>query len=88
MRCWYTSLMIFLKSCGSSLPVGREKDLNPLGHSGHLKLHAVVGSIAMLMGRPEMLDFPARLDRWKLLQIFQALDILFGVSFEAREKLS
>jgi len=35
------------------MPVGRVKDLNPLGHSGHLKLHEVVGSMAILAGNPK-----------------------------------
>jgi len=35
------------------MPVGRVKERNPLGHSGHLKLHEVVGSMEMLMGIPE-----------------------------------
>lgn len=33
------------------MPVGREKDRNPLGHSGQRRLHEVVGSIAMAEGR-------------------------------------
>lgn len=32
------------------MPVGRENALNPLGHSGHLRLHEVVGSKEMEMG--------------------------------------
>ena len=35
------------------MPVGRVNDLSPLGHSGHLKLHEVVGSNAMLNGSPQ-----------------------------------
>jgi hypothetical protein len=44
------------------MPVGRVKDRKPLGHSGHLKLQEVVGSIDMLMGKagsealPEILE--------------------------------
>jgi hypothetical protein len=34
------------------MPVSRVKDLNPLGHSGHLKLHEVVGSIVTDTGIP------------------------------------
>jgi hypothetical protein len=34
------------------MPVGREKERKPLGHSGHLKLQLVVGSKEILMGIP------------------------------------
>ncbi|HLT75630.1 MAG TPA: hypothetical protein VKZ68_11100 [Ohtaekwangia sp.] len=34
------------------MPVGRVKERNPLGHSGHLRLHEVVGSIARAIGMP------------------------------------
>lgn len=34
------------------MPVGLVNDLNPLGHSGHLRLQEVVGSIEMLIGNP------------------------------------
>jgi len=34
------------------MPVSLLKDLNPLGHSGHLKLQLVVGSIDTLIGKP------------------------------------
>jgi hypothetical protein len=34
------------------MPVGRVKDLNPLGHSGQRRLQEVVGSIEMLTGIP------------------------------------
>ena len=34
------------------LPVVRVKDLSPLGHSGHDKLQAVVGSIEIEAGFP------------------------------------
>ncbi len=33
------------------MPVGRENERNPLGHSGQRRLHDVVGSIAMAEGR-------------------------------------
>ena len=36
--------MVCLKKSFSSMPVGLVKALNPLGHSGHLKLQDVVGS--------------------------------------------
>jgi hypothetical protein len=32
------------------LPVGLENALNPLGHSGHFKLQAVVGSMEKFAG--------------------------------------
>ena len=44
--------MVSLKKFFSSIPVGRENSLNPLGHSGHLKLQDVVGSKEMEMGNP------------------------------------
>jgi len=37
------------------MPVGRVKDLNPLGHSGQRKLQLVVGSTEMLMGKPAII---------------------------------
>jgi hypothetical protein len=46
----------------SSIPVGRVKDLNPLGHSGHRRLQEVVGSIATLMGIPLIDGLPAHLE--------------------------
>jgi hypothetical protein len=44
--------MVFLKNAGSSIPIGLENWRSPLGHSGHLKLQLVVGSMAMLIGKP------------------------------------
>jgi hypothetical protein len=44
--------MVALKKSVFKLPVLRVNDLNPLGHSGQRKLHAVVGSIDMVMGVP------------------------------------
>jgi len=35
------------------LPVGRVNCISPLGHSGHPKLHAVVGSKAIAKGFPQ-----------------------------------
>lgn len=34
------------------MPVGRVKDRNPLGHSGHRKLQLVVGSTEIEKGTP------------------------------------
>ena len=45
--------MVFLNSVSSSIPVGREKDLSPDGHSGQRRLQDVVGSMDMLMGLPQ-----------------------------------
>jgi hypothetical protein len=38
------------------MPVGRVNARNPLGHSGQRKLHEVVGSIEILMGKPQCID--------------------------------
>lgn len=40
------------------MPVGRVKDLNPLGHSGHLKLQEVVGSNDIAIGIPNCVGLP------------------------------
>jgi hypothetical protein len=34
------------------MPVGRVNSLNPLGHSGHRRLHEVVGSKEIDIGKP------------------------------------
>jgi hypothetical protein len=39
------------------MPVGLEKDLSPLGHSGHLKLQLVVGSNDIEIGKPHCTGF-------------------------------
>ena len=49
--------MLDLKKSALRLPVGLVKDLNPLGHSGHLKLQAVVGSKDNEKGRPHTFGF-------------------------------
>ena len=36
------------------MPVGRVNERNPLGHSGHLKLHEVVGSKDNATGYPQL----------------------------------
>jgi hypothetical protein len=43
--------------------VGLVKDLRPLGHCGQRRLHEVVGSIAMLRGRPLITGTPRHLER-------------------------
>lgn len=35
------------------MPVGRVNERNPEGHSGQRKLHDVVGSIEMLVGKAQ-----------------------------------
>ena len=44
--------MILLNIFCYIMPVGLEKDLNPLGHSGQRRLQDVVGSIERLSGNP------------------------------------
>ena len=44
--------MVFLKNSGFNIPVGRVKALKPLGHSGQRKLHEVVGSKEIDIGKP------------------------------------
>lgn len=46
------SLIVCSKKFFSSIPVGREKDRNPLGHSGHRRLQLVVGSKEIAIGKP------------------------------------
>ena len=45
------------------MPVGRVKDRKPLGHSGHPRLQAVVGSILKEKGLPEITPFLVMRDR-------------------------
>jgi len=49
------------------LPVGLLKAFNPLGHSGHPRLHAVVGSIERANGLPQTIGFFKIRDNQKLL---------------------
>lgn len=44
--------MVFVKKEFSSMPVGLVNARNPLGHSGQRRLHEVVGSKEMEMGKP------------------------------------
>lgn len=44
------------------MPVGLVNDRKPLGHSGQRKLQEVVGSKAILIGKPGVLNLPRRLD--------------------------
>ena len=51
------------------MPVGRVKDLRPLGHSGHRRLQDVVGSMEMLIGKPLIRASFLVLELWKGLTI-------------------
>lgn len=44
--------IVFSKKAGCSMPIGRVNARKPLGHSGHLRLQLVVGSIDTLKGYP------------------------------------
>jgi len=44
------------------MPVGLVKDRRPLGHSGHLKLQDVVGSMDILIGIAGKEAFPVNLE--------------------------
>jgi hypothetical protein len=46
------------------MPVGRVKARNPLGHSGQRKLHEVVGSIEILMGKPQCNERLNVFEKW------------------------
>lgn len=59
--CLYMPSMVFLKKLLFRLPVGLENERNPLGHSGHLRLQAVVGSIDTVKGRPHCTGAPLSL---------------------------
>ncbi len=49
--------MMLVKKSFFRFPVALEKALNPLGHSGHLRLQAVVGSMEMVIGSPHWMGF-------------------------------
>src|SRR5690242_8241179 len=53
--------------------MGRVKARNPLGHSGHRRLQAVVGSMLTLIGSPLMRGSLVRFACWKLLHTRHAL---------------
>jgi len=63
------------------MPVGRVKALNPLGHSGHLKLQLVVGSNETEMGYPHCIGFLSHWLNWKLLITFNTFQMRLIVSF-------
>jgi hypothetical protein len=44
------------------VPIGLVNDRSPLGHSGHLKLHEVVGSIDKAKGFPQCMSFLLLID--------------------------
>lgn len=60
--CFLRGAIMFSKSFGVSMPVGRVNDLNPLGHCGHLKLQEVVGSIPIKNGMPNWWGFETILE--------------------------
>ena len=45
-----------------AFPTGLVKSFSPLGHSGHARLHAVVGSKEAAMGLPKTIGFFIVLD--------------------------
>ena len=47
--------MVCLKESKRIVPVGLVNDFSPLGHSGHERLHAVVGSIETVIGTPQII---------------------------------
>jgi hypothetical protein len=49
--------MVLKKKSFLSIPRGRVNSLNPLGHSGHLRLHEVVGSKEIETGKPHCTGF-------------------------------
>ena len=51
------------------MPVSLLKDRKPLGHWGHLKLHDVVGSIDILIGKDGFHVFNDHLAKKKLVQL-------------------
>ena len=58
--------MIFLFSSVFKFPVARVNCFSPLGHSGHPKLQAVVGSIEIEEGFPQVIGFFNSLESKKL----------------------
>ena len=55
--------MVSLKKSFFNIPVGLEKALNPLGHSGQRRLQEVVGSKEIEMGIPHWMLRPVHLLR-------------------------
>jgi len=56
--------MTFENTGTVSIPVGRVKERNPLGHSGQRKLQEVVGSMAIEYGTEGCITLPVRLEYW------------------------
>jgi len=52
---------VSLKKSALRLPVALENDLRPLGHSGHFRLQAVVGSMDIVIGTPHCIGLPITL---------------------------
>lgn len=72
--------MVRMNTSSPSIPVGREKERNPLGHSGQRRLQLVVGSMLMLTGMPQCTGFFSTRDTWYELHTFTPFQILRGVS--------
>jgi hypothetical protein len=70
------------------VPVGLVKDFKPLGHSGHDKLQAVVGSTDSETGNPQTIGRFTILLKKKLENIFDAFHNLFKVSFDKKLTIS
>jgi hypothetical protein len=69
-------------------PVGRVKLLNPEGHSGHLKLQLVVGSMDTVMGYPLCLFIWNERLKWYENHTTNAFHILRKVNVRANCKAS
>ena len=80
--------MVSLKKSSLMVPVGRVKDFKPLGHSGHDKLQAVVGSTDREMGNPQTIGRFKTLLKKKLENILDAFDNLFNVSLDKKLTIS
>jgi hypothetical protein len=63
-------------------------DFSPLGHSGHDKLHAVVGSTDSDTGSPHTNGFLKILLRKKLESILAAFHARFSVSLDKKLTVS
>ena len=57
------SFIVFSKISSPNIPVLRENDLIPLGHSGHRKLQDVVGSMLILIGNPQCIGLFIHFDK-------------------------
>jgi hypothetical protein len=80
--------MTFRKKSSFILPVSLVKDLNPLGHSGHFRLQAVVGSIDIVIGVPHCTGRPDHFVHWYEDQINERLTALDHVTFDKNLRVS